>query len=233
MKTFIKWLAKKWHPKNTFQDLLSTFIGLLGMLVMFYYFYEQGITFQEFLEGIGFFAFFCGINISKIGGGTTASCVLIMLGLSVMGCKTIKPGIDTKTVLKDSTIISIKTVYDTIPIVGDSIKIYLTNPYAPSTITGITTAYKPYKKEILSKAKRSKLVVSQDSLGNKTIDCLCLAYLEIIARQDSTIQKISSEKTETHNTEVVYETRWYDWLARALALAFVIIIINSIFNKKG
>lgn len=227
MKTILKWIAKNWHPKNATRDLLSTFIGLLGMILMFYYFNEAGITFAELLEGLGFFAFFCGINLTNRGGGSAAVCVLFVLSLSVLGCVSKSPSKTSKTEIKDSTIIAVKTVYDTLKVGSDSVQMVLTNP-CPELGIG---KYKPKIFKHKSKNKRAAITVTRDSTGKQTIDCECLAYKEVIARQDSTISHFRQKDSYEQETFVEYKTHWYDWLARALALAFIIITFNTIISK--
>lgn len=230
MKNIFKWIAKNWHPKNVTRDLLSTFIGLMGMIMLFYWFESDGITFSEFLEGIGFFAFFCGINLTNRGGGAATVCVLLMLSLSMLGCASKVPSKTTTSEIKDSTIIHIKTVYDTLKVGKDSVIIVLTNPCPELGNAGVAK-YKPQVFKHLSKNKRAKITVIRDSLGRQTIDCECLPYKEVIARQDSTIQHLRTEKSHVSETFVEYKTRWYDWVARSLALAFVVIFANTVISK--
>lgn len=227
MSKILKSISRIWHPANITRDPLSTFIGLLLILVAVYAFFEAKINFTELLEAIAVFIGFCGINFTNRGGGT-AVAGMFLLGL--ISCAK-PPQTSTKTVIKDSTYTVVTTIHDTIHVPGDSVKLIVPSPCPELTLNeGKKVAQKP-PKSYKKKTGKASVEVTQDSTGGLEIDCKCEDYQAVIETQNKEIHHLREQVTKTDTTKYVRETPWYDWLARAIALAFVIIILNTILSK--
>lgn len=215
----LKFISKYWHPKNAVQCLLSTFVGLLGMIFVFYEYKEDALNFTQFLEGVGFFAFCAGINITNRndGSGGVATAIII---LSTMQFCTPKPIILTNT-KTDSVFVVQKIRYDTTIFKSDSAFIYLTNPCVE----------KPkIKPHIKKKVGKSNLNINTDSSGGIKIQCLCEDYMAIIQAKDTELTRIKSQIVSVP-APCIYEVPWYDKACRGFCIGSLILGTFFIFKK--
>lgn len=214
-----KFISKYWHPKNTVQCLLSTFVGLLGIIFVFYEYQDNVLTFTEFLEGVGFFGVFAGLNLTNRNDGSGGVAIAIII-LFIMQFCTPKPIILTNT-KTDSVFVVQKIRYDTTIFKSDSAFIYLNNPCLE----------KPkIKPHIKKKVGKSNLNINTDSSGGIKIQCLCQDYIAIIQAKDTELTRIKSQ-TVSVPVPCIYEVPWYDKACRAVAIGSLIFGAVFIFKK--
>jgi hypothetical protein len=151
---------------------------------------------------------------------------MLVFSLFMFGCR--KPCstiIETRTVIKDSIHIQVRTVNQVFTVPGQNVTKVVPSP-CPEISKG---TFKP--KTYHKKEGNTEINAKQDSTGAIDIDCKCLGYQITIARQDSVINKYRQFITTVNQVLNEHKTTWYDWMCYGFTGIGILLIILSIILK--
>jgi len=133
--------------------------------------------------------------------------------------------VQTKTIIRDSTVVREVIRKDTIHIAGDTVRIT-----ELIECDSITKKPKPFK--AIVKSGRAKATVVIDNRGKLTVEASCDSLQKLIDVMDREIFRLRHEQTETTITKSKSGfMAWIDNTCRFLAIVFILFIIFKIAKR--